>query len=148
MITEKNLVAKLSLKRSKVLKALEIIYRGVGSDNLKKSLNDERVQTAVQEYKDMKERVLLRHKTSQIELDSLETTTDRINLLKKLIHKETEDLERCIWLIQHLAKPTSKSRKSKAESAAFRRNIFSKAPKAKEGEKCEAKGWLRIPAFR
>ena len=50
----KNLIAKLSLKRSKVLQALEIIYRGVGSDNLKKSLSDDRVQTAVQEYKDMK----------------------------------------------------------------------------------------------
>ena len=79
---EKKLVAKLSLKQSKVLQALEIIYRGVGSDNLKKSLSDDRVQTALQEYKDMKKRVLWRHKSSQIELDSLETTTDRINLLK------------------------------------------------------------------
>ena len=55
-VEEKNLIAKLSLKRSKVLQALEIIYRGVGPDNLKKSLSDDRVQ-ALQEYKDMKKRV-------------------------------------------------------------------------------------------
>ena len=43
-------------------------------------------------------------------------------------------------MIQHLAKPASKSPKSKAESAAFRRNIFSKASKVKNEKKVKQRG--------
>ena len=46
---------------------------------------------------------------------------DRIHLLEKLIAKETEDLERCIWLIEHLAAPITKGG---SNTNTFRQNVL------------------------
>ena len=118
---EATLTKKLNIKRNKVLKALDIICRGVGVDKLKKTLVGGKIKSAIGQYNEMKRKVLLRHKSSQIELNALNDINDRIHLLEKLIAKETEDLERCIWLIEHLAAPITKGG---SNTNTFRQNVL------------------------
>ena len=64
---EISLTRKLELKRSKVLKGLDIICRGVGVDTLKKTLVGDKIKPIIEQYNSMK-KILLRHKSSTIEL--------------------------------------------------------------------------------
>ena len=89
---EATLTKKLGIKRNKVQKALDIICRGVGVDKLKKTLVGGKIKSAIGQYNEMKRKVLLRHKSSQIELNALNDINDRIHLLEKLIAKETVNI--------------------------------------------------------
>jgi chromosome segregation ATPase len=131
---EISLTRKLELKRSKVLKGLDIICRGVGVDTLKNTLVGDKIKSIIEQYNIMKKKILLRHKSSIIELKALNNASDRITLLENLIAKETDDLERCIWLIEHLASPKQGAKNDNT----FRQNILSipnrKAANGKTGK--------------